>query len=144
MGLSERLLADLKTALLAHDSGAVNTLRMLKSELKNAEIAQGGPVSEESGWQIVRREIKKREEAAKILRDSGRAEQADQEEKEAEILRQYLPAQADPAQVEAYITQLLQTNPNRPKGEVIKETLSHFAGQTDGRTVSELVNRHLQ
>ena len=146
MNLEDQITSDLKTALLSSNATAVSVLRLLKSELKNASIAQTGALDEAAGFQVIRREIKKRQDAAELYRKGGRAEQASQEEAEGLILEKYLPAQANPQEVETFIKQAIQEIPNpsaKNKGEIIKLALSKFGNQVDGRTVSEIVNRLL-
>ena len=144
MELLEKISADLKAAMLGGNKLATNTLRMLKSELKNAEITQGSPLDEATILQIIKKEAKKRSEAIEGFTKAGHSEQAEQEKQEAELLQAYLPAQIDREVVKAFVQELVQ-NASTPlnKGEIIKATLTHFNGQTDGKTVSELATEAL-
>lgn len=147
MNLQERVISDLKEALLSRDNTKVSVLRMLKSEFKYAEIAQGKELDEQNTIQVIRRELKKRLDAAESYRTANQEGRAQQEENEAKILTAYLPAQADIKEVESYIRDVIKglDNPGpKNRGEVIKSALSRFSGQTDGKTVSDIVNRLLQ
>ena len=140
----ETLDADLKTAQLARDAVTTGVLRMLKAELKNTEIALGEPLTEPKILQVIRKEIKKRTESALLYEKGGNTTQAATERQEADILNAYLPASIDPHIVEAFITSRigeLGTLTPQLKGQLIRETVSHFAGQTDGKIVSDIVNR---
>ncbi|MCC2631540.1 MAG: hypothetical protein K0S20_239 [Patescibacteria group bacterium] len=142
MDLLDTINADLKTAMLGGNKVASMTLRMLKSEIKNAEIATGAPLEEPAITQIIRKEVKKRTEAALAFTNSGHPDRAASEQEEAAILEAYLPTQIDASVVETYIAELIG-NGTTQKGDVIRATLAHFDGQTDGRTVSTIVAKLL-
>ena len=144
--MQERLIADLKQALLAKDSRAVSVLRMLKSELHNAQISSGKELDEAETLKVLRKEIKKRTEASAAYTNAGSPERAQEEELEAEVLRKYLPPQADIAQVEAFVREVisgLEDRSPRQKGVVIQQVLAKFAGQVESSEVAGLVNRLL-
>ncbi|MEI6477943.1 MAG: GatB/YqeY domain-containing protein [bacterium] len=141
MDLLERIGADLKAAMIGRDQLTTGTLRLLKSELQNAAISSGSDLDEKGIQQVIRREAKKRRESFQLYTDSGDTERAAQEEAEAKVLEAYLPAQTDPAAVEAFVTTLAGKGLN--KGDAIRQTIEHFQGQADGKTVAETVNRLL-
>lgn len=146
MELADRLLADLNQAMRAGDSSKVSTLRMIRSELKNAEIAHGGQLSENMALQTFRQEVKKRKEAAQAFAKAGKALRQAQEIAEAVILETYLPQPLDPRVIEEFaqnqISQL--ENPSiKDRGTVIKASMEHFGAQADGQTVSAIVSRLL-
>ena len=144
MNLEERLTSDLKQAMLNKESVVVSVLRILKSEMKNASIAAGGTLNDEQATQVIRREINKRQDAATAYRNVKSEERALSEEAEATVLKAYLPAQADSADVEAFVKTLIATFPEvgpKQRGDLIRQTMAHFSSQTDGKTVSEIVSR---
>src|SRR3989338_1272937 len=83
---------DLKNALIARDEVKVSTLRLLLSEIHNAEIAKGEEIGDEDVTLVIQREVKKRKEAAAGFRQGEREESAQKEELEAKVLEGYLPA----------------------------------------------------
>ena len=139
MHLLETIAADLKTAMLARDVKTTGTLRLLKAEIQKAEITAGEGFNEEGVLQVIRREVKKRAEAAESYKSVGNLERVAEEESEAEYLRRYLPAAATQADIEAFIASIKDSAAN--KGEIIKKTVEHFKGTADGRAVAETVNR---
>ncbi len=143
MSLQEQINADLKNAMLSGDKLTTTTLRMLKAAIIYANTADGTPVEEPELIKIIRREVKKRTEAAAAYRTAENSERAEAEEQESLILEHYLPAQADIRIIEPYMKQLIAATPNIQKGDLIRQTLSHFEGTADGRTVSELAARLL-
>ncbi len=154
-----KLQEDLKQAQLAHDEIKVSTLRLLLSEIKNAEIAlrlrslRGDSVepgqatiSDEDIVQILQREVKKRTEAAAGFRSGGREEQAQKEEAELKVLQSYLPAQIEVGEltkiVEDTINEVGATSIS-DMGRVMGAVMGKVKGQADGATVSALVKEKL-
>jgi uncharacterized protein YqeY len=138
--------ADLKSAMLARESEKVSVLRMLQSELKNNHIKKGGDLTEDEILQVIRKEIKKRQETADLYTTQNQPERAAQETQEASILSVYLPPAADPSAVEAFIAGRLQelgTPTPHMRGQLMKETMAHFGASVDGKTVNEIVSRLL-
>lgn len=143
MALLETIAADLKTAMLASDSQTVSVLRLFQAEAKNAHIAKGEALSDQELIQLLRREIKKREEAATLYLNQGQPERAAQETRESQILSQYLPPAADPAELKAFIeTRLKELNLEKTpaaQGILIRETMNKFTSAADGKIVSQIV-----
>lgn len=146
MSLFLQLEGDIKSAMLGKDSTTVGVLRILKSEIKNAEIAQAAPLEEAQIMQVIRREIKKRQDSFELYTKANRPDRAEQEQTEIKVLEKYLPTQIDPQLVEQYLESTFPSTErsSERRGEMIKAALSHFAGQTDGKTVSALVEKLLQ
>lgn len=144
--LLENLQNDLKVAQLARDTVKVSTLRLLLSEIKNAQIAGGKELSGQDIILIIQREIKKRKEAAEGFRKGGREDSAQQEETELAVLQVYLPEQLSNEE----LTKIVEENINelgaisiQDMGKVIGAVMSKVAGRADGATVSMLVKQKL-
>lgn len=142
----DRLQEDLRQAQLARDEVKVSTLRLLLSEIKNAEIAKGSEVSKQDVVSIIGREVKKRKEAAVGFRSGGREDQAQKEEAESKILGGYLPTQLSNEE----LTKLVETTINEvgatsitDMGKVMGVVMSKVAGRADGGVVSALVRERL-
>jgi len=116
-------------------------LRMVLSELqKAAKEGDGDEVS------VLRRERKRRLDAATQFRDAGRDELADQEETEAALIDGYLPAELEDSELQAMVSEAIaQTGASDPKdmGQVMKVVMARTAGRADGRRVSEHVREAL-
>lgn len=142
----ETIQNDLKQAQLARDEVKVSTLRLLLSEIKNAEISKGASLEEQDIISIVSKEVKKRKEAAAGFRLGGREEQAQKEEAELKILEVYLPAQLSIDQltkiVEESINEVGATSVS-DIGKVIGAVMGKVKGRSDGSTVSSLVKERL-
>lgn len=137
---------DLKQAQLARDEVKVSTLRLLLSEIRNAEIAKGGQLSDEEVIAIIQREVKKRKEAAAGFRAGGREDQAQKEEAELKILEGYLPVQISTEEltkiVEETITEIGATSA-ADMGKVMGVVMGKVVGRVDGGVVSALVKERL-
>lgn len=148
--LLDKLQIDLKDAQLNRDEVRVSTLRLLLSEVKNGEIAKGGPpaggLSDEEIISIIQRELKKRKEAAEGFRSGGREDSAVKEELEAKILADYLPQQMSSEELTKLvgdtITEMGATS-MQDMGKVMGGVMGKVAGRADGTTVSNLVKEQL-
>lgn len=144
--LLEKIQTDLKNAQMARDEVKVSTLRLLLSEVKNGEIAKGGPLVDSDIVSIIQREVKKRKEAAAGFRSGQREEAALKEEQEAKVLVSFLPAQMSNEEltklVEESITELGASS-MADMGKVIGAVMVQVKGQADGGTVSALVKEKL-
>ena len=141
MPITEQLRTDINTAMKAGERQRAGALRMVLSELQKA--AKDGSADETA---VLRRERKRRLEAAEQFREAGRAELAEQEESEAGLIEGYLPAELDDAALAAMVTQAIeQTGASDPKdmGQVMKVVMAQAAGRADGKRVSARVREAL-
>lgn len=144
--LQAKLQSDLKQAQLAREETKVSTLRLLLSEIKNAEIAKGGVLLDEDIISAVQKEVKKRKEASLAFRQGGREEAAQKEEAESKVLEGYLPSQLS----DEALTKIVEDTINEigattiaDMGKVIGSVMSKVRGQADGGSVSQLVKDRL-
>ncbi|MBI2086013.1 GatB/YqeY domain-containing protein [Candidatus Daviesbacteria bacterium] len=142
----DKIQSDLKQAQLARDEIKVSTLRLLLSEIKNAEIAKGNSLAQQDIISVIQKEVKKRKEAANAFRFGGREESAVKEESELKVLEQYLPAQISTEE----LTKIVEESINeqgatsiQDMGKVIGAVMGKVKGQTDGGAVSALVKEKL-
>src|SRR5438045_9336601 len=94
MNLSQRIDFDLKEAMRDRDTTKLGVLRMLKSALKYAAIAKSGTQAELSdveAAQVIRKQVKQRQDSIESFEKGGRAELASKEKEELSILNAYLP-----------------------------------------------------
>ena len=147
MGLYERLEDDLRQARRDRDQVALDTLGYLKSEVVNATKEPGaGEIDDPLVTRVARREVKKREEAADLYRKGGRAETAERELAEAELIRRYLPEPVSDAELEAGLKEVVaQTGAAGPKdlGRVMKEATARFGDRAEGGRIASVARRLL-
>jgi len=135
--VAEQLKTDLTAAMKAGEKGRVGALRMILSELqKDAKEGAGDELA------VLRRERKRRLDAAQQFRDGGRAELAAQEQGEAELIASYLPKELSDAEIDAIVAAAVaETGASSPKdiGQVMKAAMATVAGRADGKRVSARV-----
>ncbi len=147
--LSSRIMEDLKAAMKSKDTLTLTVLRNLKSALKYAAIEAGGAdaeIDDAAAQAVIRREIKKRDDAATSFRDGKRPELAEKEEAEAAILKNYLPEEMPVEKVEELIAQTiadLGASSRKDMGAVMKALQEKTAGAVDNKTLSQLVMQKL-
>jgi uncharacterized protein YqeY len=146
--LKNRLRADLTTAMKAREELRTATLRMVLAAVSAEEVAgkEARELSDDEVLAVLRREAKKRREAAEAFAGAGRAEQAEREEAEGEVLATYLPAQLDDADLAALVADVVtRTGASGMKdmGRVMGAVQGAVAGQADGARVAAEVRRQL-
>jgi uncharacterized protein YqeY len=141
MAIVEKIRADLTDAMRAGEKERVGALRLVLSELQKAS-KEGS----EDELTVLRRERKRRLEAAKAFRDGGRDDLAGGEEAEGELISAYLPAELSEEELQGIVSQAVtETGAASPKdiGAVMKQAMAVVDGRADGRRVSELVRAAL-
>jgi uncharacterized protein YqeY len=137
----EQVRSDMTTAMKARESERVGALRMLLSELQKA--AKDGNDDEIA---VLRRERKRRLEAAGQFRDGGRPELAEGEEAEARLIETYLPAELDDAELDAIVAQAISetgASDMKDMGSVMKAVMAKAGGRADGKRASARVREAL-
>ena len=141
----KNLTEDLKTALKNRDSFQVSVLRLLQAEMKNLKIEKRRELSDEEKLQLVRKSVKKHEEAADLYQKNNRADLADKEQKETSILRDYLPQELSAEQLQKKVAEILaQQTPELDFGQAMKLVMSTMRGQADGRQIKQVVENILK
>ena len=144
MTLKEQITEDMKKYMREKDSVSLNAVRMLKSEIKNAEIAAIKELDDDGVIKVVQSSIKKRRDAAELYSNANRQELADKELAEIKALEKYLPAQLSEAELEAIIKDTIaELEPDKQKnvGIVTKMVMAKVTGKADGRTVNGMIKR---
>ena len=147
MTLQERIDADLKDAMRAKEAGKLAVLRMLKSALKYAAIEKpDGVVDDSAATQVIRKQVKQRQDSIESFEKGGRPELAAKEKEEMELLNAYLPKGLTAEELEALvrdtITEVGATS-KAQMGVVMKAVQAKAAGRVDGRMLSAEVQRQL-
>src|SRR5436189_3311830 len=148
MTLPERIDSDLKDAMRAKDAGKLAVLRMLKSALKYAAIEKSDAgLDDAEATQVIRKQVKQRQDSIESFEKGGRPELAAKEKDELAVLQAYLPQglSADELTkiVQETISELGATS-RAQMGAVMKALQAKVAGRTDGRTLSQEVQRQLR
>ncbi len=150
MSLKAKINADFLTAMKAKDTDAKAALTSIKAAITVAEKQDGlGELSDGDIIKIISKSIKQREESISIYEKNGRQELADKEAAEAAVLRNYMPAQMNEAEIELALREIIQdmsviiTNPQALAGKSIGEFNKKYNGQADVATVKNIVTRIL-
>jgi len=148
MPLLDQLQKDLVAAMKAKDEMKLSTVRMIKTALQKATVADPSkPLTEAAEQQLLKSLVKQRIDAADMFRKGGREELALKEEAERVLIEAYLPASASDEEIEAAVTSALaETGATSAKqmGLVIKAAQAKLAGKTvDGKLLSDKVKAKL-
>src|SRR3954467_9014839 len=147
MTLQERVDSDLKDAMRAKDAGKLNVLRMLKSALKYAAIEKpDGTLDDAAATQVIRKQVKQRQDSIESFDKGGRPELAAKEKEEMEMLNAYLPKGMNAEELSALVREAIAETGATSKaqmGVVMKAVQAKAAGRADGKTLSAEVQRQL-
>jgi uncharacterized protein YqeY len=143
--LTEQQLADdLNRAMKARDMPRVYVLRGVIAAVKNLKVERrGAELAEADLAQVVRKEIRKREEAEEFAEKAGRSDAVAQNRSERAMLEAYAPAQLDAAALEQAIREIAADPSSQNLGAVMGALKTRFAGRFDGRQASDIARRVL-
>jgi uncharacterized protein YqeY len=141
-----RIEEELKTAMRARERERTDALRLTLASLRSAEKEVQRPLKEDEELHVLQRERKRRIEAAEAFRGGGREEQAAKEERELEIIQEFMPEPVDEEELERIIDDAIaETGATslRDLGRVMADVMPQVAGRADGSVVSQLVREKL-
>ncbi len=149
MTLQERIDSDLKDAMRARDAGKLNVLRMLKSAMKYTAIEKAGAdgaLNDAEAVQVLRKQVKQRQDSIESFEKGDRAELAAKEREELSLLNQYLPQGLGAEELSALVRDAIAESGATSKaqmGAVMKSVQAKAGGRADGRAISQEVQRQL-
>ncbi|HXW51491.1 MAG TPA: GatB/YqeY domain-containing protein [Candidatus Acidoferrales bacterium] len=145
MNTRERLAADLKVAMKAKEAERVNTLRMAISALNYRRIERNADLSDDEQLDVIRKQVKQRDDSITEFTRGGRADLAAKESREREILLAYLPAQMDAAQLrDAVASACGALGPNPSFGDAMKAAMASLKDRANGKAIQEAVRSFLE
>jgi uncharacterized protein YqeY len=147
-GLKDRLRADLTTAMKGRDELSTATLRMVLSAVSAEEVSgkEARELTDDDVQAVLRREAKKRREAAEAFAGAGRTEQAERERAEEGVIAVYLPAQLEDADLAAIVADVVTATGAagmKDMGRVMGAVQGKVAGRAEGGRVAAEVRRQL-
>jgi len=149
MNLSQRIDGELKEAMRARDTTKVGVLRMLKSALKYAAIAKSeteAELTDSEAVQVIRKQVKQRQDSIESFEKGGRAELASKEKEELLILNAYLPQAMSGEELARVVREAIAevgATSKAQMGDVMKALQAKVAGRADGKTLSVEVQKQL-
>ena len=147
MELREKIMADVKSAMVSKDTLKLNTLRFLQSAIKNKEIElRPNPISLEDVMTVIKKIVKQRKESIEQFSTAGRQDLVDQEAAELKIMEGYMPEQMSKDQVEKMVAEVIASSGAKTikdMGSVMKEAQARSGGLADGKMMSEIIKAKL-
>ena len=147
MSLEKDVMTQMKAAMKAKDAAALEALRAVKSAILLAKTENSQQdLSEEEEIKILQKLVKQRKDSAILYREQNREDLAEPEEKQAEVIAQFLPEQLSEAEIEANVEAIIaQTGAEGMKdmGKVMGLASKELAGKADGKTISMVVKKKL-
>jgi|SwirhisoilCB3_FD_contig_71_1114235_length_1617_multi_2_in_0_out_0_3 uncharacterized protein YqeY len=151
MSLAEQLNQDLLASMKARDEVRTGALRLLKTDLRNLEVARtdrgkdsspnpdfGKPIADEDVYRLIRKRLQMFQESADMFHKAGRAESARREEAEAAILSAYLPRQLSREEIAAHVQGLVAQR-GKNFNQVIKQAMADLRDKADGKLINQVV-----
>ena len=148
MGLQQRVMEEMKAAMRAKDSVALESLRAIKSALLLAqtETGPGTELSEEDEVKLVQKLVKQRKDSAAIYQEQGRDDLAQPELAQVAVIEKFLPEQLTEEEIEKVVVQTIDAvgaSGMKDMGKVMGMVSKELAGQADGKTISNIVKAKL-
>jgi len=148
MSLEQKVMTDLKTAMLAKNEVALRSLRAIKASIILAKTSEGagGSIREEDEIKLLQKLIKQRKDSLEIYKAQNRADLATKEEEEIAIIEKFLPAQMSSVELKSVLEKIIsETGASSPAdmGKVMGLATKQLAGKTDGKSISAMVKQLL-
>ena len=144
MSLQSQVMTELKAAMKAKDSVALESLRAIKSAilLAQTETGGGGELSEEAEIKLLQKLVKQRKDSAALYTDQGRADLAEPELAQAAVIEKFLPEQLSEEEITAVVKATIEkvgASGMQDMGKVMGMASRELAGKADGKTISGIV-----
>jgi len=148
MSLEQKVMAELKTAMLAKNEGALRGLRAIKAAIILAKTSEGagGELKEEDETKLLQKLIKQRKDSLEIFQQQQRTDLAQKEQEEIVVIERFLPKQLSAEELKAALAKIIaETGASSPAdiGKVMGAATKQLAGQADGKTISAAVKELL-
>ncbi|MBS9462253.1 GatB/YqeY domain-containing protein [Flagellimonas sp. 389] len=148
MSLQEQVMTEMKAAMRAKDSVALESLRAIKSAILLAKTYKGGggALTEEDEMKIVQKLVKQRKDSAAIFTEQDREDLAAPELEQVAVIEKFLPEQLTEAEIEKVVIQTINSvgaSGMQDMGKVMGVVSKELAGQADGKTISNIVKAKL-
>ena len=148
MGLEQKVMTDLKTAMLAKHEAALRSLRAIKAAILLAKTSEGagGDLKEEDEVKLLQKLIKSRKDSLEIFTAQHRSDLAVKEEEEIAIIEKFLPKQMSADELKTILKEIISaTGASSPAdmGKVMGVATKQLAGKIDGKSISTMVKELL-
>ncbi len=148
MSLSVQIMDEMKTAMRAKDTVALEALRAIKSEILLAQTATGSKeeITADEEIKLLQRLVKTRKESARIFTEQNRPDLAEPELAQVAVIEKFLPAQLSEAEIETVIAKIIaETGASgiASMGKVMGLASAQLGGTAEGKTISTIVKKLL-
>lgn len=148
MSLIDTITDEIKKAMLAKDKVRLEALRAIKKELLEAKTAKGAgdELTEAVTTALLQKMVKQRRDSAEIYTAQKREDLAGPEIAQMEVIREFLPAQLSPIELEAAVKRIIEevgASSLKEMGKVMGIASKQLAGKAEGKDISETVKRLL-
>jgi uncharacterized protein YqeY len=148
MNLEQKIMAELKTVMLAKDEKALRSLRAIKAAILLAKTAEGagGKLKEEDEIKLLQKLVKQRKDSLEIYQQQNRTDLAQKEQEEIEVIEKFLPKQLSSEELKTLLTKIIgEVGATSPAdiGKVMGAATKQLAGKADGKTISVMVKELL-
>jgi|SRR5436190_4585578 len=148
MSLEQKIMTDLKAAMLAKDEASLRSLRAIKAAILLAKTAEGGSgeLKEEDEIKLLQKLVKQRKDSLEIYRQQNRTDLAQKEEEEINVIEKFLPKQLSPEELKNLLTKIVAetgATTTADMGKVMGVASKQLAGKADGKTISAMVKEIL-
>ena len=147
MSLEAKIATDLKTAMRAKDKVALRSIRAIKAQILLAKTDGSGKDLDEAGEiKMLQKMVKQRKDSLSIFEKQDRAELAQTEREEIEVIERYLPKQMDEAELTTVLQDVIAktgASSMRDMGKVMGMASKQLGGKADGKTISNIVKKLL-
>src|SRR5215510_6154697 len=148
MSLEQKIMGDLKTAMLAKDEKALRSLRAIKAAILLAKTSEGagGELKEDDEIKLLQKLVKQRKDSLEIFQQQKRDDLAQKEMEEIEVIEKFLPKQLSAEELKTELSAIIsEVGASSPAdmGKVMGVATKKFAGKADGKTISALVKELL-
>lgn len=147
MSLEQKIMTELKAAMLSKDEAALRSLRAVKAAILLAKTSEGGgELKEEDEIKLLQKLVKSRKDSLEIYQQQNRADLAKKEEEEIAVIEKFLPKQLSPEEIKTALAAIIaETGASSPAdmGKVMGVATKQLAGKADGKTISALVKELL-
>jgi uncharacterized protein YqeY len=148
MNLEQKIMAELKTAMLARDEKTTRSLRAIKAAIILAKTAEGagGELKEEEEIKMLQKMVKQRKESLEIYQQQNRKDLAQKEQEEIEVIEKFLPQQISVEELKAELLKIIQqlgASSPADMGKVMGAATKQLGGKADGKAISAVVKELL-
>ena len=148
MSLEEKVMTDLKTAMLAKDEKSLRSLRAIKAAIINLKTSEGfsGEIKNDDEIKLLQKLVKQRKESLEIYEMQNRKDLADKEKEEIDVIEKFLPKQMSAHELKEVIASIVKATgatTQADMGKVMGIANKQLAGKADGKTIAAVVKEIL-